>query len=382
MDFDWTPTQAELYERALHFARKQLGLRRPDPQAVQPAFDKVAWKACGDFGILGLCIDEEYDGLGLDSLTTARILEAVGRGAEDMGLVFAASAHLFACTVPVAEHGSTELRERFLPKMSKGAVIAANAATEAEAGSDIFAMKTTAVRDGDEYVLQGEKTYVTNGPVADVFLAYAATAPSHGYFGISAFLVERDRPGIVVGSPFDKIGLTSALTSTVYFDGCRVPARNRLAEEGQGAMIFERSMAWERSCLFAAYLGLMERQLERTIDHVKQRKQFGRRLSENQGVAFRITDMKHRLEAARLLLYRACWLRDQGERATLEVSLAKLAVSEAAVQSGLDAIQLHGGSGVMEEYGVERMLRDAIPCRIFSGTSEMQRSIIARELGL
>ena len=375
MNFHWTPSQADLYQNALRFARKQLG-------AAPPEFDRASWKACGDFGVLGLCIDQEYGGMGLDALTTARVMEAVGRGAEEMGLVFAAAAHLFACAVPVAEHGGPELRARFLTKMANGEAIAGNAATEAEAGSDIFAMKATAVREGDEYVLQGEKTFVTNGPVADVFLAYAATEPSHGYFGISAFLVERERPGVIVGSPFDKIGLAGALTSTVYFDGCRVPVGNRLAEEGQGAIIFEHSMAWERTCLFAAYLGLMERQLERTIEHVKGRKQFGRRLSENQGVAFRIVDMKHRLEAARLLLYRACWLRDQGESAALDVSLAKLAVSEAAVQSGLDAIQLHGGNGVMEEYGVARMLRDAIPCRIFSGTSEMQRSIIARELGL
>ena len=378
MDFRWTPSQAEIYESALRFARKQLAGPVPPPHQ----FDRASWKACGEFGILGLCVDPQHGGMGLDSLTTAHVLEAVGRGAEEMGLVFAASAHLFACTVPVAEHGSAELRDRFLPKLARGELIAGNAATEAQAGSDIFAMKATAVRDGDDYVLQGEKSYVTNGPVADVFLAYAATDPGSGYFGLSAFLVERDRPGIVVGAPFDKIGLGGALTSTVYFDDCRVPVQNRLAEEGQGALIFDHSMAWERSCLFAAYLGLMERQLERTIDYVKQRKQFKRRLSQNQGVAFRIADMKLRLEAARLLLYRACWMRDQGERANLDVSLAKLAVSEAVVQSGLDAIQLHGGNGVMEEYGVERMLRDAIPCRIFSGTSEMQRSIIAQELGL
>lgn len=380
MNFQWTPSQTELYDKALRFARKQLA-HRPAPNA-QPEFNRASWKACGEFGLLGLCIGEEYDGMGLDALTTARVLEAAGRGAEDMGLLFAVSAHLFACLAPVAEYGGEELCKRFLPKLAKGETIAANAATEAEAGSDIFAMKTTAVRDGDEYVLQGEKSYVTNGPVADVFLVYASTEPSHGYFGISAFLVERDRPGIVVGSPFDKIGLAGALTSTVYFDDCRVPVSNRLAEEGQGAIIFERSMAWERNCLFAAYVGLMERQLERTIAHVTQRKQFGKRLSENQGVAFRVADMKYRLEAARLLLYRACWLRDQGESAVVDVCLAKLGVSEAAVQSGLDAIQLHGGNGVMEEYGVERMLRDAIPSRIFSGTSEMMRGIIARELGL
>lgn len=381
MDFAFTHAQKDLYEKALAFARERLNddvvARDRDHR-----FGAQEWRRCGEFGLLRLCVPEEHGGLGLDSVTTARVFEAVGRGCEDTGLVFSVAAHLFACVAPIAEHGHDEMKRRYLGPLGDGRWIAANAITESEAGSDVFALRTRATKDGDDWLLSGEKTYVTNGPVADVFVVYASTNPAYGYFGISAFVVDRDAPGLTVGAPFEKIGLGTAPTSSIYLDQCRVPARALLAEEGQGALVFERSMSWERACLFAGYLGVMERQIERCVAYARERKQFGKPLSEYQAVAHRIADMKLRFEAARLLLYRACWLRDQGQDATMEISLAKIAVSEGAVQSGLDAIQIHGGNGVVRDYGVERMLRDALPSRVFSGTNEMQRNIVCRELGL
>lgn len=377
MDFRWSTEQQEFYDRVVSFARTRL---THDPASHQ--FSRDAWRALGEFGLLGLCIPERYQGLGLDSLSTAHAMEALGRGCRDAGLVFSAAAHLFACVLPIQLHGEDELRARLVARLATGDAIGANAITEAEAGSDAFALKTRAVRDGDFFVLDGAKTFVTNGPVADVFVVYASTSPSDGYLGISAFAVEKGTPGLSVGQPFAKMGLTTSPVSSIYLESCRVPAQHLLGGLGKGAAVFSESMSWERSCLFALYIGSMERQLDETIAFARERRQSGRPIGKFQAISHRIADMKLRLEGARLLLYRACWLRDQDVDATLEISLAKLAVSEAAIQSSLDAIQIHGGSGFVAETGVERALRDAIPSTIFSGTSEIQRNLIAQRLGL
>ncbi len=371
MEFSWDSEESELYRGALTFAEKLGGVSPSD-----------RWARCGDFGLLGLCAPRELGGSGLGALGTARVLEAFGRGCRDGGLLFSASAHLFACTMPIVEHAAPALAKRLVPGLASGKLVGANAITEAEAGSDVFAMKTTAALDGDDYVIEGTKSYVTNGPTADVLLVYAVTHPKRGYFGLSAFAVEAGTPGVVRGQPFRKVGLHGAQTGSVYFDRCRVPASQRLGDEGQGAPIFQASMDWERACLFASYLGAMDRDLGTAIDHAKGRKQFGRPIGKNQAVAHRIADMKLRLESARLLLYRACWAKDRGLDAGLEISLAKLAVSEAAVRSGLDLIQLHGSLGVTEETGLAASLLDALPSTIFSGTSEIQRDLVARALGL
>jgi len=379
MDFSWTSEQEELYDRALTFARTRLA---EDPKRKEEGFPRDLWRLCGEFGFLGLPIPEQHGGLGLDTLTTARVMEALGRGCSDTGLAFSVGAHLFACVMPVLEIGDDAQKARYLPKLCSGEWVGANAISEPEAGSDVFALKTRAVREGDEYVLDGGKSYVTNGPTADVFLVYAVTNPSHGFMGLSAFLVEKDTPGLQVGRPFEKMGLSTSPIAPIYLEACRVPSSARLGPEGQGAPLFKRSMQWERACLFAAYVGVMERVLEQTVDFARGRKQFKRAIGKNQAISHRLADMKQRLESARLLLYRACWLMDRGQEAAMEVSLAKLAVSEAAIQCGLDAIQIHGGMGYVVESGIERVLRDAIPSTLFSGTSEIQRDIIASNLGL
>ncbi|MEV4560812.1 acyl-CoA dehydrogenase family protein [Kitasatospora sp. NPDC049285] len=381
MDFALTPDQRLLAERTLEFCTKALNASTAQREP-EHRFGAEEWRRCGEFGLLGLSVPTGHGGLGLDSLDTALAIEAFGKGCTDTGLVFSACAHLLACAMPIAEHGDEALKQRYLPRLATGELIAANAITEAEAGSDVYALRTSAVRDGDHYVLSGTKSFVTNAPVADVFLVYAMTDPAAGYLGISAFLVDRDTPGLRIGAPFAKTGLTTSPVAAVYLNDCRVPDSNRLGPEGAGRSIFARSMEWERSCLFAAYVGVMDRQLEHTIAHVTTRRQFRKPLARQQAVAHRIADMKLRLETCRLLLYRACWRRDQGEDATLDVSLAKLAISEAAVQGALDAVQLHGGSGVMQETGIEQQLRDAVAARIFSGTSEIHRDLIARSVGL
>ena len=383
MEFAWSPEQDELFEAARATGRG-LAARRRERVALNghAGWDASAWRACADFGLPGLCVPADRGGMGLDLLTSARVLEGFAEGCDDMGLVFAACAHLFASCVPVAEFGGDELRERVLPRLASGEWVGANAITEAEAGSDVLALQARAERDGDGYRLTGVKEYVTNGPVADATVVYARTNPNAGYLGLSAFLVETSWPGVTAGSPIGKIGLSGATIGSLYLDGVEVPAENRLGAEGQGALIFDRSMHTERACLFAGYLGSMQRQLDSVVEHACNRRQFGRPIGKNQAVSHRIAEMKWRLDAARMLLYRAAWLLDRGERATLEVSLAKLAVSDAAVRSGLDAIQIHGGLGVITETGIDRALRDAIPATIFSGTNELQREIVAGRLGL
>ncbi len=381
MDFSWSKSQDELYYSVLEFAKKALNSSVKE-QGQTHSFNRDQWRKCGDQGLLSMCVPNSYGGLGFDALTTARLVEAFGRGCEDRGLIFSAAAHLFACVMPIVEHGTEELKQKMLPRLCSGEWVGANATTESEAGSDAFALKTRAVREGNSYILTGTKEYVTNGSIADAIVIYATINPAFGYLGVTAFAVEKNTPGLTAGKPYGKMGLTSSPISSIYLEECSVPVSHRLGAEGQGGQVFKSSMLWERACLFALYVGMMERQLEKTMVYAKERRQFSRAISKNQAISHRIADMKLRLEAARLLLYRACWLFDKGKDATLDISIAKLAVSEAAIQSSLDAIQIHGGIGYISEAGIEQGLRDAIPSTIFSGTSEIQRDIIVKELGL
>jgi L-prolyl-PCP dehydrogenase len=380
MEFAWSSEQCELYEAAVEAAAR---IARIGGQGSRGSvFCAEAWRAAGEFGLAGLDVPVEHGGLGLDCLTTARVLEGFGEGCTELGVLFSAAAHLFACCGPIANAGSPALRERLLPQLARGEWIGANAITESEAGSDVLALSTHARRDGDGYRITGEKTLVTNGPVADVTVVYACTEPGGGYLSLSAFAVERGTPGFLAGEPFSKVGLKGSPTGSVYLRDSHVPRENLIGAEGQGALIFKAAMQVERACLFAIYLGAMARQLKEVVGFAKERRQFGRPIGKNQAVSHRIVDMSLQLEAARLLVYRACWLLDQGRDAMVEVSLAKIAVSEAAIQSGLDAIHIHGGLGVMSETGIDRSLRDALPATIVSGSSEIQRDIVAARLGL
>jgi alkylation response protein AidB-like acyl-CoA dehydrogenase len=380
MFLDWEPAQQKDYDDLLAAVRSRLG----GASAAGPAgaFTRDDWRACGDLALLGLCVPVEYGGGGLGALDTAHLVEAFGRGCPNTGLVFAASAHLFACAVPVAAFGSVAMRERLLPGMCDGRLVAANAMTEREAGSDVSAMATRAVAEADGYRLTGEKSWVSNAPAADVVITYAVTDPSAGFLGITAFAVDRDTPGLSISEPLDKLGLDGCPAGRVTFEDCRVPATAVIGEPGQGSAIFQHSMGWERACLFAGYVGLMDRLLEDCVAHLRRRRQFGRRLADFQALSHRVAEMKLRLEGARWLLYRACFRLDRGEPATMEIALSKLAVSEAAVQSALDAVRLFGSRGYLTGEGPEQVLRDALPATLFSGTSEIQREFVARGVGL
>lgn len=378
MDFDLDPATLELRDAVADFARARLGAA---PGAANRSEFRQRWGLLARQGLTGSAVSAEYGGGGVDAVTAAALMEGLGYGSADTGLAFSVAAHVFACLVPIAAFGTPEQKRRWLPGLCSGELIAAHAITEPDAGSDTLGLRTTAVRTPGGYVLTGEKCFITNAPVADVFLVQAATAPGRGYFGLSSFLVRGDNPGLRVGPPLGKLGLRGSPTADLRLDGCVVPTEDMLGSEGSGASVFSASMAWERTCLFACYLGAMRRVIEGTAAYARQRHQFGVPLGSFQAVSHRIVDMLLRTESARLLLYRAASGLARGDTAEVPSALAKLAVSEAAVQVGLDAVQIRGALGILDGEA-ETFLRDALPARIFSGTSEIQRNNVARALGL
>ncbi|SBT90042.1 L-prolyl-[peptidyl carrier protein] dehydrogenase [Streptomyces sp. DI166] len=378
MDFAWTEEQRQAYDDTLAAVREAF----PPSDGTAEYYHRGDWKTLGQLGLLGLSVPTEYGGGGLGAVDTARQVEALGRGCDRTGLVFGASAHLFACSMPIVDFGSPAVKSRVLPGMCTGELIAGNAMTEDEAGSDVSKLATVAERTDGGWILNGEKSFVTNGPAADVFTTYATTDPKAGYLGVTGFVVERGAPGLTIGEPFDKMGMSQVPAGRLTFENCFVPDDQVLGEEGQGGFIFQHSMGWERCCLFAGFLGLSDRLLDRAVEQARTRKQSGRRISRFQAVSHRIADMKLRTESARLLLYRAAWEMDRGGPATLWIALSKLAVSEGVITTALDTVRLFGGRGYLRSEGIEAALRDAVPSVIFSGTSDIQRDIISRELGL
>ena len=257
-----------------------------------------------------------------------------------------------------------------------------HALTEVESGSDAFNLSMRAEKDGDDYVLNGVKRYISLGPLADTILVFATVDPAKGRWGVTAFLVEAARAGVERGPMQHKMGLRTVPFGDITFENCVVPASNRLGPEGAGVSISNHSLEIERCCILASQLGAMERQLEGAVEYARERRQFGQPIGKFQAVSHRAADMKLRLETARLLLYKVAWLKTRNQPAMMEAALLKLHLSEAFVASGLDAIRIHGGAGYLSEGGVERDLRDAIGGVIYAGTSDIQRNIVARLLGL
>ena len=340
------------------------------------------WKKCADFGIQGLVIPEVYGGLGKGIFDCLTMMEGLGHSCKDSGLVFALASHILTCEIPILNYGTTDQKNRYLPELVAGRRIGGHAMTEADAGSDAFSLSTRALKEGNKYILNGNKMFITNAPIADIMLVFARTGDKKGFAGITAFLVEKDFPGYSVGRPLEKMGLRTVPTGEIILNDCEVPVANRLGQEGQGAIIFNSEMEWERSCLFASHLGAMEAQLEECVEYAKVRRQFGNPIGKYQAISHKIADMKVRIELSRLMLQKVAWLKSQGLHAQLESAIIKLFLSESYVHSSLDAIQIHGGYGYMAEFPVEKNLRDSVAGTIYSGTSEIQRNTIASWLGL
>jgi hypothetical protein len=340
------------------------------------------WRKCAQLGILGLPIPEEYGGIDADIMTTMLVMEGLGYGCKDNGLIFAMNAQLWSVQLPILLFGTEEQKEKYLPGLCSGDLVGAHGMSEPDSGSDAYSLRARAERVEGGYKINGTKMFVTNAPFCDLALIFATVDPSKGMGGITAFVVEEGTPGFRVSRKLDKLGLRTSPMGELIFEDCFVSEENRLGKEGAGASIFNSSMEWERSSILASHIGAMERQLETSIRYARERRQFGQSIGKFQSVSNRIADMKVRLETARLLLYKVAWSKKVGKSAVMDAALAKLYLSEAFVQSSLDAIRIHGGYGYMTEFEVERDLRDSIGGTLYSGTSDIQRVIIARWLGL
>lgn len=382
MDFSWSDQQVALRNELVQFAREELNDDLPERDR-SGKFSREAWRKCADFGILGYSVPEAYGGGSSMELPTAMFaMEGFGYGCRDNGLAFGLNAQLWTVQMPIVQFGTEEQKHRFLPPLCRGDHIGAHAITEPDVGSDAFGLQTQARPCDGGYVLNGSKWLVTFAPIADVALVLATIDPALGKWGITAFLVEKDRPGFSASPVHEKMGLRTVPLGGLTFEDCYVPAENRLGPEGAGVSIASASLEVERCCILASQLGAMERQLEQAVHYARTRRQFGQPIGKFQAVSNRIADMKMRLETARLLLYKVAWQIDRGEPAMLEAALLKLYLSESFVASGLDAIRIHGGNGYLSAYEVERDLRDAIGGTLYAGTSDIQRNLIARMMGL
>jgi alkylation response protein AidB-like acyl-CoA dehydrogenase len=381
MDFSFDADQLAFRDSVIRFAKNELAddVIKRDRTGD---FNTAAFKKCAEFGIQGLPIPTQYGGSGADPLTVVIAMEALGYGCLDNGLLFSINAQMWSFELPLLEFGTEPQKLKYLPPLCRGDMVAVHAMTEPDSGSDAFSLRSRAVRRDGGYVLNGTKMFITNAPIADAILVFATVDRQKGMQGISAFIVDRGTPGLNTTHHLDKMGLRTSPMAEVVLEDCEVPEENRLGPEGAGVGIFNCSMEWERGAILASYLGTMQRQVETCLKYARERKQFGKSIGRFQAVAHRIANMKVRLEAARWLVYRVAWLKQQGKSAVLDAAIAKLAASESLIQTCLDAIQIHGGYGYMTEFGVERDLRDSISGTIYSGTSEIQRNIIAAMLGL
>jgi alkylation response protein AidB-like acyl-CoA dehydrogenase len=381
VDFSWSDDELTLQKSIIEFARKELNddLITRD---LQQEFSWDGWKRCAAFGIQGLPIDPKYGGGGADILTTVCALEALGYGCRDNGLIFSINAHMWSSEIPFQSFGTEEQKQRYLPKLVSGEFVGVHAMTEPSSGSDAFALLSRAERKGDRYVINGSKTFITNAPIADVVIVFANVDPTKGAAGITAFIVDKGTPGFTISKKLDKMGLRTSPMAELVFEDCEVPAENVLGREGLGQAIFTASMEWERICILASHLGMMRRLLETSLQYATDREQFGKPIGQFPAIASKIADMDIRLETARLILYKAGWLKKQGKHPLREAAIAKSYVSEACIQSCMDAIQIHGGYGYMTDYQIERELRDSIAGKIYSGTSEIQKMILAGFHGL
>lgn len=378
MDFNFTEEQIIFRDSIEKFAKNEIE-PTVDAREEKGEFSYDMWKKIADFGLTGLCIPVEYAGGGADAMTTVLALETFSRASRDSSLCTVWCSHLLIGAMPIVELGTKEQKEKYLPKMAKGEWIGAFGLTEPEAGSDASGLKTTAVKNGDHYILNGSKTFISNAPIADVFVVFASTDPLKRSAGISMFIVEKNFPGLSVGKPLNKYEGHAAPTGEVFFDDCKVPAENLLGKEGEGFTAMLLSLGWERIA-FTPFIGIMESDLNACISYVKERKQFKKPIGSFQLVQAMLSEMKIDLEASRYLVYKVAWKKDRNEFIGLDAAIAKTFVTEAAERNSRKAVQIFGGYGCMRDYPVGRSLWGGKMGTIGGGTSQIQRIVIGRLL--
>jgi len=377
MDFDLDEQQQMIRKMAREFAEKEI-------KPVASEFDESATfptdivKKLGELGFMGMMVPEEYGGAAMDCVSYAIAVEEISRADASVGVTMSVNNSL-ACQ-PLIDYGTEEQKKKYLPDLAQGKKLGAYSLTEPEAGSDAGNVQTTAVLDGDHYIINGTKIFVTNGGKADVIILFAATDKEAKSRGISAFIVEKDMPGFRAGKKEDKMGMRGSNTSELIFEDCRVPKENMLGKEGAGFKYALAILDGGRIGIAAQAVGIGQACLEAAIAYSKQREQFGRTICKFQAIQWIIANMATEIEAARMLTYRVAHLKEKGQRFTTEAAQAKLFASEAAVRAAINAVQVHGGYGYMKEYDVERYFRDSKLTEIYEGTSEVQRMVIAAGL--
>lgn len=377
MNFQLSEEHQQLREMIRDFAENEVAptAKERDEEA---RFDREIWDKMAELGLTGIPWPEEYGGAGFDYLAYVIAVEELSRVCASTGVTL--SAHTSLAGWPVYKFGTEEQKQKYLRPMAEGKKIGAYCLTEPGSGSDAGGMRTTAVLDGDEYVINGSKIFITNGGIADIYIVFALTNPEAKTRGVSAFIVESSFPGFQVGKKEDKMGIRSSPTAEIIFDNCRVPKENLLGEEGQGFKIAMQTLDGGRNGIAAQAVGIAQGALDAAVEYAKKREQFGKPIVANQGVSFKLADMATAVEASRLLTYQAAWLESNGLPYGKASAMAKLMAGDTAMKVTTEAVQIFGGYGYTKEYPVERFMRDAKITQIYEGTQEIQRLVISRML--
>ncbi|WP_082232637.1 acyl-CoA dehydrogenase [Halobacillus massiliensis] len=375
MDFTLSEEQQMLRKMVRDFAKNEV-----EPTAAErdeeERFDREIFDKMAELGLTGIPWPEEYGGIGSDFVSYVIAVEELSRVCASTGVTL--SAHISLASWPIYKFGSEEQKKTFLTQLATGEKLGAYALSEPGAGSDVSSMRTMAKLDGDEYVLNGSKVWITNGGVGDIYVVFAKTDPEAGSRGVSAFIVEKGTPGFTFGKKEKKLGIRSSPTTELIFEDCRIPKENLLGEEGQGFKIAMMTLDGGRNGIAAQALGIAQGALDESVNYAKEREQFGKPIAQHQGISFKIADMATDIEAARLLTYQAAYLESAGQPYAKASAMAKLFAGDAAMRITVEAVQVHGGYGYTKDYPVERYMRDAKITQIYEGTNEIQRLVIGR----
>lgn len=377
MNFKLSADQLKLYNETLLFAKEELN-NNIISRDIEHQFDIESWKKLGQRKITGLCIPVAYGGLGLSAIDTCLSLQALGEGCEDNGLCFAVAAHVLACLVPVWKFGTEKQKQSYLPKLCNGTLIAGNAMTESSGGSDAFNLNTTAILNENCYVLNGEKSFVTNGTIADILITYATSDKNLGFRGINTFILDKEEHSFIVKEDLKKSGLKTCKAAVIAYKNLDITPNYLLGRKNKGALLFNSSMEWERICLGAIHIGAMERILKQTIDLIRGNS----KVNNNQSISHKLAKLKVNIEASKLLIYKAAEKLDENNPLGMDASIVKYYVSETYKEFSQQIFQIYASKAFKEGEVIDRLLRDAHASTIYSGTSEIQLNIIANKLGL
>ncbi|WP_394218120.1 acyl-CoA dehydrogenase [Halobacillus trueperi] len=375
MNFTLTEEQEMLRKMVRDFAKNEVEPTAAD-RDEEERFDREIFDKMAELGLTGIPWPEEYGGIGSDFVSYVIAVEELSRVCASTGVTL--SAHISLASWPIYKFGTEEQKQKYLTQLASGEALGAYALSEPGAGSDVSSMRTQAKLDGDHYVLNGSKVWITNGGVADIYVVFAKTDPNEGNRGISAFIVEKDTPGFTTGKKEKKLGIRSSPTTELIFEDCKIPKENLLGEEGKGFKVAMMTLDGGRNGIAAQAVGIAQGALDESVNYAKEREQFGKPIAQLQGISFKLADMATEIEASRLLTYQAAYLESEGLPYSKASAMAKLFAGDTAMKVTTEAVQVHGGYGYTKDYPVERYMRDAKITQIYEGTQEIQRLVVGR----